>query len=195
MYDSDQIPDPHTPPRQHSGMETASIILGILGLVGSVFFYFAIPMSAIGILLAVLSKGSQKHMSGHAKAGLYLSVGSLILSISLTCYTLYQYRDFISSPEFREKMRDYLEYYYPSGEPEDTDDFLEEFFNDRSGRSSGENIPYENASPHTDVPYGSTFPYDDISPYTDSPYGSYWDTSPYDSVPSGNGSAIPGPEI
>ena len=57
-HDYNQNPEP-----AHSGMETAAIILGILALIGSTCFYLSIPCAAIGILLALLSRGRREHMS------------------------------------------------------------------------------------------------------------------------------------
>ena len=51
-HDYNQNPEP-----AHSGMETAAIILGILALIGSTCFYLSIPCAAIGILLALLTRG------------------------------------------------------------------------------------------------------------------------------------------
>lgn len=55
-HDYNQNPEP-----AHSGMETAAIILGILALIGSTCFYLSIPCAAIGILLALLSRGRKEH--------------------------------------------------------------------------------------------------------------------------------------
>lgn len=61
-HDYNQNPEP-----AHSGMETAAIILGILALIGSTCFYLSIPCAAIGILLALLSRGRKEHMSTRCK--------------------------------------------------------------------------------------------------------------------------------
>ena len=197
MYDYDQNPEPHTPPEQKSnGMETAAMILGILGIVGSACCYLAIPFGAIGILLAILSRGKSERMSNRARLALWLSAGSLILTVSLTGYTLYRYRDVFSSEEFQQKIREYLEYYNSSPEKEDSDDFLEDFFNDRENNG--------NAVPDGDdflddffddyAPYGVD-PYGDSSPYVNGPSDGYWGTTPYRSSPGNEGYTVPGPEI
>ena len=108
-YNYNLDPEPSAPETSHSGMETAAIILGILSLVGSACFYLSIPCAAIGILLALLSRGRKEHMSSRAKAGFCISAAGLVLTVGLTSYTLYHYRDLFSSSEFRQRMKDYME--------------------------------------------------------------------------------------
>ena len=127
MYEYDQNQDyPSYTPPEHSGMATASMILGILGIIGSMCCYLALPMSAIGILLALLSRGSNKHLSSRAKNGLWLSIASLVLTVGMTGYTLYKYRDIINSPQFQQQMEDYLEYYYGGKEAQIVDFTIED---------------------------------------------------------------------
>ena len=76
-YDYNPNPEPLDPEPAHSGMETAAIILGILALVGSTCFYLSIPCAAVGILLALLSRGRKEHMSNRAKTGLCISAAGL----------------------------------------------------------------------------------------------------------------------
>ena len=59
-YDYNPNPEPLDPEPAHSSMETAAIILGILALVGSTCFYLSIPCAAVGILLALLSRGRKE---------------------------------------------------------------------------------------------------------------------------------------
>ena len=105
-YDYNPNPEPPAPEPAHSGMETAAIILGILALMGSTCFYLSIPCAAVGILLALLSRGRKEHMSNRAKTGLCISAAGLVLTVGLTSYTLYHYRDLFSSSEFQQRMKD-----------------------------------------------------------------------------------------
>ncbi len=135
----------------HSGMETASVVLGILGLLSCVILYFSLPLGALGILFALLSRGSRPHMTTRAKVGLGLSAAGLVLTLSLTATALYQYRDLFSSDQFQEQLKDYLEYYYQEQEPQDADDLLDDLFDDPGlsglpdpGRTP---LPYSEPSP------------------------------------------------
>lgn len=208
-YDYNPNPEPPAPEPAHSGMETAAIILGILALVGSTCFYLSIPCAAVGILLALLSRGRKEHMSNRAKTGLCISTAGLVLTVGLTSYTLYHYRDLFSSSEFQQRMKDYMDYYYSGSETEAEEDgesnILKDFFGDDKGNSSdGEQqtpeteIPYIDDTPYGSDPYSGSSPYDTSpyggsSPYGSSPYGS----NPYGSYPYGgqNSSTAPGPAV
>ena len=189
-HDYNQNPEP-----AHSGMETAAIILGILALIGSTCFYLSIPCAAIGILLALLSRGRKEHMSTRAKTGLCISAAGLVLTVGLTSYTVYHYKDLFSSPEFQQRMKDYMEYYNSGSETEAQDNgesnILKDFFgDDEDGNSSGG----EQHTPETELPYIDdtpyvSDPYSGSSPYGSSPYGGY----PYGSNPYGGQSSSPSP--
>lgn len=183
------------PPRNlpTAGMETAAIILGILALVGSTCFYLSIPCAA------------RRHSSGApltrpegayvqpAKTGLCISAAGLVLTVGLTSYTLYHYRDLFSSSEFQQRMKDYMDYYYSGSETEAEENgesnILRDFFGDDKGNSSDG----EQQTPETEIPYIDDTPYGS-DPYSgSSPYGSY----PYGSSPYGgqNSSTTPGPAV
>ena len=158
-YDYNPNPEPLDPEPAHSGMETAAIILGILALVGSTCFYLSIPCAAVGILLALLSRGRKEHMSNRAKTGLCISAAGLVLTVGLTSYTLYHYRDLFSSSEFQQRMKDYMDYYYSGSETEAEEDgesnILKDFFGDDKGNSSDG----EQQTPETEIPYIDDTPY------------------------------------
>ena len=67
-----------------NGMATAAMILGIISLVTSCCFYLAIPLGVIGVILAVLSQGSDRTLPPRAKSGLWLAVAGAALSLFLT---------------------------------------------------------------------------------------------------------------
>lgn len=201
-YDYNPNPEPPAPEPAHSGMETAAIILGILALVGSTCFYLSIPCAAVGILLALLSRGRKEHMSNRAKTGLCISAAGLVLTVSLTSYTLYHYKDLFSSSEFQQRLKDYMEYYNSGSETEAEEDgesnILKDFFGDDEGETPATEIPYIDDTPYNSDPYGNsspyeTSPYGGSSPYGSSPYGSNpYGTSPY----GGQGSSTsPGPAV
>ena len=77
-YSGPQYPD------SISGLATASLALGIVGLITMIFGIGFAP-AALGIILALLSRGKGK-MSGMAVAGLVLSVIALVLTILILIY-------------------------------------------------------------------------------------------------------------
>ncbi|MGI6010223.1 MAG: hypothetical protein ACOX8H_01825 [Ruminococcus sp.] len=125
MYQSQQS----TPPTESSGLATASLVMGICGLVliccGASFV-----LGALGIIFALLSRGRGR-MSGSAKAGLILSIVGIILSIAV--YSFYivslvtsgQFQDIIESYEYyNQYMEDDYDYndYYDFGEDYNLDE-------------------------------------------------------------------------
>lgn len=123
-----QTPDPHPAYPMRNGMETAAIILGILALLSGLFFSISIPLAAIGLLLALLSKGSRLRTTVKAKVGIVICTISLIFTAAMTVSALYTVRDYFHTEEFKELFEDYYEYYYDSDIDEDEiEDFLEEF--------------------------------------------------------------------
>lgn len=66
-------------------MATASMILGIITLVSLFLLQFSMPflLGGVGIILAILSRGSAKHLAGKAKAGLICCIVGLTLDIVL----------------------------------------------------------------------------------------------------------------
>ena len=81
---------PYGPPMQPylgkpkgDSMATASMILGIITLASMLVLQFTIPfvLGGIGIVLAILSRGSAKRLAGKAKAGLICCIVGLSLDI------------------------------------------------------------------------------------------------------------------
>ena len=85
-------------------LATASFVLGIISLF-SVLCCCPFVFSAIGIVLALLSKGAESALRPRAKTGLILSLTGLVVSIVLTVFTivfpLVMYR---TNPEFRKNL-------------------------------------------------------------------------------------------
>lgn len=69
-------------PKQNNGMALASLILGILSIVMCCCGGFGVILGAVGIVLAILSRGREP-METNAKAGLCLSIGGIVLGIAV----------------------------------------------------------------------------------------------------------------
>lgn len=67
-------------PKRNNGMALASLILGILSVVMCCCGGFGVILGAVGIVLAILSRGREP-METNAKAGLFLSIGGIVLGI------------------------------------------------------------------------------------------------------------------
>lgn len=87
-------------------LATASFILGIISLV-SVLCCCPFVISAIGIVLALLSKGAEEKLRPRAKTGLILSIIGMGISIVLTIFTIaFPILMYKTNPEFRNNIND-----------------------------------------------------------------------------------------
>ena len=90
-------------------LATASLVLGIISLV-STLCCCPFVFSAIGIVLALLSKGAEKALRPRARTGLILSVVGMAVSIILIAFTIafpiFMYK---TNPKFRENFREAME--------------------------------------------------------------------------------------
>jgi hypothetical protein len=88
--------------RKTSGFEIASLILGIASIVTCCFGIFSIPLGALSILFAILSRRKREGMSGMSIAGIVTSIIGIILGGSL----LFCAVQAVYNPDFREKYID-----------------------------------------------------------------------------------------
>ena len=112
------------------GMATASLILGIITLASMLVLQFTIPfvLGGVGIVLAILSRGSAKHLIGKAKAGLICCIAGLsldiVLCVSAVCLVLALPH---LSPEFQEEVNKACEEQYGVSYDEMMEEFYEMF--------------------------------------------------------------------
>ncbi|MBQ6128148.1 MAG: DUF4190 domain-containing protein [Lachnospiraceae bacterium] len=92
--------------RAAESLATASLVLGIISLV-SMLCCCPFVFSAIGIVLALLSKGAESTLRPRAKTGLVLSITGIVISVILVAFTiampLFMYK---TNPEFRKNIDD-----------------------------------------------------------------------------------------
>lgn len=93
-----------------NGMATASLILGIIGIVCSCCCFLSVPLAALGIILALLSKGGSR-MSDRAKTGLGISIAGLCVTVVLTIILLIFSRSYMTTEDFQTQFKDYMEFY------------------------------------------------------------------------------------
>ncbi|MBQ6575361.1 MAG: DUF4190 domain-containing protein [Lachnospiraceae bacterium] len=92
--------------RAADSLATASFVLGILSLV-SMLCCCPFVFSAIGIILALLSKGAEKTFRPRAKTGLILSVVGIVVSLVLSVFTIaFPVVMYKTNPEFRKNFND-----------------------------------------------------------------------------------------
>ncbi len=87
-----------------NGLATAAFVMGIISLV-SALCCCPFVFSAIGIVLALLSKGAEEALRPRAKTGLILSITGLAVSFVLMVFTvafpIVMYR---TNPEFKKNF-------------------------------------------------------------------------------------------
>ena len=85
-------------------LATASMVLGIISIV-SLLCCCPFIFSAIGIVLALLSKGAEETLRPRAKTGLILSITGLVIAIVMLAFSvflpLFMYK---TNPEFRKNF-------------------------------------------------------------------------------------------
>lgn len=77
-------------PKGH-GMATASMVLGIIALVSLLLLRVTVPflIGGIGIILAILSRGGAKKMTGRATAGMVCCIVSLCADVALCVFAVW----------------------------------------------------------------------------------------------------------
>ena len=93
-------------PKGSNGMALASLILGILSIVMCCCGGFGVILGAVGIVLAILSRGREP-METNAKAGLCLSIGGIVLGIVVL---ILAFVTVSSNGMYQRSMRSYEDY-------------------------------------------------------------------------------------
>lgn len=94
---------PYQPPKKNNNMALASLILGVLSILLCCCGGFGIILGAVGIVLAILSRGREP-METSAKVGLGLSIGGIVLGIIVLVMAFAA----VGSDQFRSEFRSEL---------------------------------------------------------------------------------------
>ncbi|MCM1159826.1 MAG: hypothetical protein NC412_01260 [Roseburia sp.] len=96
-------------PKPPNKFVTASLILGLLAFVTSMFLITPFIFGALSIIFAILSKNSKEKMSGSAIAGIWASIASMLGVVFMVgCVYYFMF----NVPEFRELMNQQYEQMY-----------------------------------------------------------------------------------
>ncbi|KLU70240.1 MAG: hypothetical protein RHS_3955 [Robinsoniella sp. RHS] len=140
------------------------MILGIISLVTSCCLYISIPVGAIGIILALLSKGSSTRMDSRSKTGLGISIAGIGISVFMIIAVLVS-NTYMGNTTFEKMYQDYLDYYgydsssdgssggssqQPDQNSQDLEDYFNKYFNGGSG-NGGDNMPKIKENPKSSV--------------------------------------------
>lgn len=163
-YGQNPPPGNYGPGPESNSFSTAAMILGIVSLVSSCCLYISIPVGAVGIILALLSKGSSSKMDSRSKTGLGISIAGICISFVMIIAVLVS-DTYLGSTQ--KLYQDYLEYYYgndgssggPSGgqsqQPDQNSQDLEDYFNkyfNGGGGNGNDNMPKIRDNPKSNIP-------------------------------------------
>ena len=110
-YENPQNPSPYTMPvrPRPNHMETAALVLGIISAATCSCCYLSIPLAALAIVLALLSRGGKMKLSQKAKIAIILAIVGLVLTVIL--YTISFYIAFSEFGDIEGILRAYCEMY------------------------------------------------------------------------------------
>ena len=85
MYEQSYQPGPNGPyqSRRSAGMETASLVLGVMAVLSCTCLYFSIPCGALAIIFASLSRGGMMSYTSRAQLGMIFGILALVLTIAM----------------------------------------------------------------------------------------------------------------
>ncbi|WP_052431114.1 DUF4190 domain-containing protein [Robinsoniella peoriensis] len=158
-YGQNPPPGNYGPGPESNSFSTAAMILGIISLVTSCCLYISIPVGAIGIILALLSKGSSTRMDSRSKTGLGISIAGIGISVFMIIAVLVS-NTYMGNTTFEKMYQDYLDYYgydsssdgssggssqQPDQNSQDLEDYFNKYFN------GGDNMPKIKENPKSSV--------------------------------------------
>ena len=123
----------HQPESEPNGMATAALVLGIISVITICCCCLGLPLGALAVLFAILSKGSSAAMLGRAKTGFGLGLAACIITALLGVFVLAPYLTYEGRSEFVNEFRRELERQFEFQEGPDFDsnkyrDMLDEYF-------------------------------------------------------------------
>ncbi len=104
--------------RSRNRFASAAIALGILSCCLSLIFYLSIPMGALAIIMALLSKGGKRRMTSRARFAVGAGAMGMIFSLIITVYSVYTV---MNDPFYRSYVEQYLNYISGTFDPADPD--------------------------------------------------------------------------
>lgn len=165
-YGQNPPPGNYGPGPESNAFSTAAIILGIVSLVSSCCLYISIPVGAVGIILAILSKGSSSKMDSRSKTGLGISIAGICISFVMIIAVLVS-DTYMGNTTFEKAYQDYLDFYngddsssggssggqsqQPDQNSQDLEDYFNRYFNGGGGNGT-DNMPKIRENPKSNIP-------------------------------------------
>lgn len=114
------------PDGSSKGFATASLVLGVIAII-SAFTMTVLPpviFGSLAIILGLLSRGSQRHLSGHALGGVATAAGALVLNL-LIC--IFSFVMVFSNPDTTKEYLNMLNQTYEEMLGISLEDLMEEY--------------------------------------------------------------------
>ncbi len=96
-------------PEKMNPFSIASMVCGILSILLCCTGILSIPLGALGILFAILTRRIGKSMPSASIAGIALSCAGVLFGLAMGAYVIYL---IATDPEYRDIYEDTYEYYY-----------------------------------------------------------------------------------
>lgn len=93
--------------KSRSSLRSAAMILAVISLISFLMVYISVPLGAIAIILALLSKG-QDEVTGKHKTIIALAAAGMCTSTALTGFAFYRVT---TDPVLKKQMQQMLNYY------------------------------------------------------------------------------------
>ena len=93
--------------KSRSSLRSAAMILAVISLISFLMVYISVPLGAIAIILALLSKG-QDEVTGKHKTIIALAAAGMCASTALTGFAFYRVT---TDPVLKKQMQQMLNYY------------------------------------------------------------------------------------
>lgn len=106
-----------------NGFATASLVLGICALLSICTLFLPLPLGALSILFAILSRRQHRKLAPNAIAGLITSIISVVMGLAITIYSLVSAFALLK-PENREYLNSVFEQTYGM----DFDEYMENLY-------------------------------------------------------------------
>ena len=94
-------------PGNRQSMRFAATVLGIISIFSFMMIYISVPLGALAIILALLSRGSEKRL-GKAKTAVSLGAAGILASCAITGFAFYRVT---TDPVLRAQMQQMVNYY------------------------------------------------------------------------------------
>ena len=127
-----------------SSLSSAAFVLAVLSVFSCMIIYLCVPLAALSVILALLSRGTRK-IGGRTGFTLVLAAAAMTISIALTSFAAYR---IYHTPALRAQFERLLDYAFYQGDP------IQNYLSG-SGQTAGEPSGYPGGNISSERPSAS----------------------------------------